>query len=527
MLLALLLPLIKVKSAEPERVFHVGITAFRDKSVTFREWTPTMEYLSAQIPGTKFEVVPMTLAEFKEGLSKKELDFVITNPEHYIIMESLFGVSRVATLMKRENGRIVNQFGGVVFTRSDRVDIRQLEDIKGKTVASVDRSSFAAFLLQYDLLLQHGVDVTKESKVTFLGFPQDLSVNAVLNKQADVGFVRTGVLEAMASEGKIALSQIHVLHPSSSEGFPFQLSTGLYPEWPLAAAPTVPVEITNQVAAALLLMPADSPAAKAARYHRWSTPLEYQSVQNLMRRHHIYPYDQPESISVTMVLRQYATPILLILTVLAAGMGVLYLRAQRLNKALDASRQQLSDLAHHDALTGLPNRNLLDHDLEKAMAHTLRGGHELAVCLLDLDSFKPINDRWGHEVGDNVLREVASRLQNILRVGDTVARWGGDEFVLLLGLSTRSQLDEIMQRVLAAVSAPLTSCPESHVDASVGVCLFPTDTAYQSELFRRADEAMYWAKKAGGSRFAVWSRGPGGVSISKGAPAFGTVPKLA
>jgi diguanylate cyclase (GGDEF)-like protein len=497
---------VTVQSAEPVRVFHVGITAFRDKPVTVREWTPTMDYLSSKVPGAKFEAIPMNLAEFHEALNKKELDFVITNPEHYIVMESHHGISRVATLMKRENGTVVNQFGGVVFTRADRSDIQRLEDVKGKTIASVDRTSFAAFLLQYDLLLQHGVDVLHDSKINFLGFPQDLSVKAVLNKEADVGFVRTGVLEAMANEGKISISQIRILNPAPLEGFPFRLSTALYPEWPLAAAPQVPVEITNQVAAALLLMPADSPAAQAARYYRWSTPLEYQSVQNLMRRHHIYPYDKPEPITLTEVLKQYAAPILLILSILSAGMAVLYGRARRLNKALDSSRQQLSDLAHHDALTGLPNRNMLDHDLEKAIAHTLRGGHELAVCLLDLDSFKPINDRYGHETGDCVLREVASRLQSILRVGDTVARWGGDEFVLLLGITDHAQLHEILSRVLSAVSAPLKSCPGTTVDASIGVCLFPSDTRSESELFRRADEAIYWAKKSGGNRFALWGK---------------------
>ncbi|HEX5394538.1 MAG TPA: diguanylate cyclase [Rhodocyclaceae bacterium] len=513
-LIGLLTSLVAVQSAEPERTFHVGITAFRDKSVTSREWTPTMDYLSTRIPGAKFEAVPLNLAEFQDALSKKELDFVITNPEHYIVMESQHGVSRVATLMKRENGKIVNRFGGVVFTRNDRPDIRRLEDVKGKTIASVDRTSFAGFLLQYDLIQRHGVDVLRDSTVSFLGFPQDLSVKAVLNREADVGFVRTGVLEAMANEGKISIGQIRVLNPAPLEGFPFRLSTDLYPEWPLAAAPQVPVEITNQVAAALLLMPPDSPAAQAARYYRWSTPLEYQSVQNLMRRHHIYPYDKREPITLAIVLKQYAAPILLILSILTAGIVVLYVRARRLNKDLHFSRQQLSDLAHHDALTGLPNRNMLDHDLEKAIAHTLRGGDELAVCLLDLDSFKPINDRWGHEAGDKVLREISTRLQSILRAGDTVARWGGDEFVLLLGITDRVQLDEILRRVLSAVSAPLTAYPETTVDASIGVCLFPSDTRSESELFRRADEAMYWAKKSGGNRFALWAQGPDALTVT-------------
>ena len=291
---------------EAQQVFHVGITSFRDKSVTLREWSPTMDYLAGKIPGSRFVAVPMNLHEFEAAVSRHEIDFVITNPEHYILLETVHGVSRVATLVKRDNGVLVNQFGGVIFTRADRDDIRDLGDVKGKRIASVDRSSFAAFLLQYDLLKEHDVDVDRDCHVDFLGFPQDLSVRAVLDGRADVGFVRSSVLEAMAREGKIELAQIRILHPSRAGSFPFLISTGLFPEWPFAAAPQVPIDIRNQVAAALLTMPPDAPAARSARYYRWSTPVEYLSVQNLMRRHHIYPYDKVDSIALKDLVQRYA-----------------------------------------------------------------------------------------------------------------------------------------------------------------------------------------------------------------------------
>lgn len=497
-----------VADTPSETVYQVGITAFRDKTVTTREWQPTMDFLSSKIPGSRFVARPMNLAEFQLALGRKELDFVLTNPEHYIIMESLYGVSRLATLVKSANGKLVNQFGGVIFTRSDRPDINRLEDLKGKRVAAVDHSSFAAFLLQYDILKQHGVNLDTDSEVHFLGFPQDLCVTAVLDGKADAGFVRTGVLEAMSAEGKIDLARLRIINPTRFPDFPFLVSTGLYPEWPLAAAPHVKIDIANQVAAALLLMPPDSPAARAARYYRWSTPLEYQRVQNIMRRHRIYPYDKPEPVSLTLIFQQYLAQILGGLFLAFAALGTLYIRTRRLNIDLKTSRQQLHEMAHHDALTGLPNRNLLDDRLTLALAQARRSGNRVAVCLIDLDGFKPINDHLGHKAGDEVLQEVARRLEESLREGDTVARWGGDEFVLLLNNITETdQLEDIMNRVLQTIADSFRVGNGLKLSASIGVSIYPGNAGDPFSLFKHADEAMYRAKKRGGNRFIIHAGG--------------------
>lgn len=506
--LACMLCCLLASSAWAEQVYRVGVTSFRDKTVTLKEWGPTMSFLSEQVADARFEVVPLTLPEFEAALARKELDFVLTNPQHYIVVEARFGVSRVATLVKRENGQPVKQFGGVVFTRRDRQDIRQLEDVRGHRIAAVDRTSFAAFLLQYDLLKFAGVDIDRDCQLGFFGFPQDLVVKAVLDGHADVGFVRTGVLEAMAQEGKIDLARLAVVNPLTRQDFPFLLSTELYPEWPLAAAPHVSMDITNKVVAALLLMPPDGPAARSARYYRWSTPLEYQRVQALMRRHRIYPYDSREPIPLSDVLREYSVPIVAGVLALSLALVVLYLRTHRLNVALKRSRQTLSEMAHRDTLTGLPNRNLLDDRLDFMLTQAQRSGARIAVCLLDLDGFKPINDQWGHQAGDAVLREVAGRLGAALRDGDTVARWGGDEFVLLLeGGAADWQLYDIMKRVLAAVGQDLGACPGCRVTASIGVSLYPSDAREAGQLLQHADQAMYEAKKEGGNRFVVYSAG--------------------
>ena len=512
-------------AAGPEQVYRVGVTAFRDKAVTVREWQPTMDYLSEKIPGSRFVAVPMTLGEFEMALGKHELDFILTNPQHYIIMETIFGVSRVATLVKQENGRQVKTFGGVIFTRGDRHDINRLEDLKGKRIAAVDRTSFAAFVLQYDMLLRHGVDIDTDSRVSFLGFPQDLCVQAVLDGQADVGFARTGVLEAMAREGKVELNRLRVLRSTPLPDFPFLVTTGLFPEWPLAAVPHVPIDITNQVVATLLQMPPDGPAARSARYYRWSTPLEYQSVEAVMRRHRIYPYDKEARIAPAEFVRQYAVQIFVGLFLAASGLAVLYLRTRQLNIALKASRQSLSDMAHRDALTGLPNRNLLDDRLTLALARARRQGSRVAVCLMDLDGFKPINDTLGHAVGDEVMRDVASHLETTVREEDTVARWGGDEFVLLInGFTDKVQLEEIMKRVLSAVAHSTRHSGGFTVSASIGVSIYPQDADNALSLFKHADEAMYDAKKSGGNRYAFHALHAAAPHPSAATPSLGGQP---
>ena len=172
--LALVLVLTGAAFAQDGRTtFRVGVTSFRDKAVTLREWQPTMDYLSQHIPGAHFEVVPLNLPEFEGALSRQKLDFLITNPQHYITVEAKFGVSRIATLVKNENGHVVNQFGAVIFTRADRADLQDIEALRGARVAATDKTSFAAYLIQYDILKKHGIDLEKDCDVRYLGFPHE------------------------------------------------------------------------------------------------------------------------------------------------------------------------------------------------------------------------------------------------------------------------------------------------------------------------------------------------------------------
>ncbi len=168
---------------------------------------------------------------------------------------------------------------------------------------------------------------------------------------------------------------------------------------------------------------------------------------------------------------------------------------------------ELERVAHFDALTGVPNRVLLADRMRQALAQTDRNQGLLAICYFDLDGFKPINDRFGHDIGDMFLVEMAERITSCLRGGDTIARLGGDEFVLLLqDLSDVTECEQAIERILSEIRRPVNLLGESlSISASMGVTIYPTDPSDPDTLLRHADQAMYRAKLEGKDRYYPFS----------------------
>lgn len=167
----------------------------------------------------------------------------------------------------------------------------------------------------------------------------------------------------------------------------------------------------------------------------------------------------------------------------------------------------LEKLAHHDALTGLPNRLLLKDRLSLAIAHSERTKASLAICYIDLDGFKPVNDQFGHAIGDLLLKEIGERFRRIVRSQDTVARLGGDEFVILLGdLKNTDDFKRVLQKVLAEAKRyfEFGENQKVEVSASIGVTVFPLDASEPDTLLHHADQAMYEAKRLGKNQYSVY-----------------------
>ncbi|GAB2883453.1 hypothetical protein GCM10027046_10000 [Uliginosibacterium flavum] len=167
---------------------------------------------------------------------------------------------------------------------------------------------------------------------------------------------------------------------------------------------------------------------------------------------------------------------------------------------------QLEHIAHHDTLTRLPNRALLADRLRQAMVHSQRRGQLLALVFVDLDGFKAVNDSYGHDVGDVLLITLAERMRIALREGDTLARIGGDEFVVILvDLEQRQDCEPVLERLLQAAAAPVQERKRVlQVSASAGVTFYPQAGVDADQLIHQADQAMYLAKQAGKNCYRIY-----------------------
>ncbi|MDC8785566.1 sensor domain-containing diguanylate cyclase [Roseateles koreensis] len=176
--------------------------------------------------------------------------------------------------------------------------------------------------------------------------------------------------------------------------------------------------------------------------------------------------------------------------------------AQQMSE-LQLRQQELAHLSQCDILTGLPNRRLLEQQLDKACAYAKRYGGGVCVLFIDLDKFKAVNDQYGHDAGDVMLKAVAERLLSMVREGDTVARLGGDEFVVLLGANANTEaVMTIAEKLIVGLTQPVQF--EGHalqIGASIGIARSPQDGQYRTELMAKADKAMYEAKALGTSGF--------------------------
>nr|WP_321465712.1 HD domain-containing phosphohydrolase [uncultured Desulfobulbus sp.] len=333
----------KDSTHSPAKV-SIGILAKRGSAIDVQLWSPTADYLTAQLPGYQFHIVPLDFGQIHEAVHDGRISFVLANSAMYVELEKLHGVNRIATLI---NGNMPNQetttFGGVIFCRADRTDMQTLADLQDKRFMAVDARSFGGWIVCWRELQRHHIDPLRFFASFEYGNTQDTVVRRVLEGTVDAGTVRTDTLERMAESGLIGMHDVRILNEQQVEGFPFRLSTELYPEWPMAALKSTPGELTRQVASALLAMQRTDPAARAGNIAGWTAPLNYQPVHDCLLDLRIGPYTDFGQFTLQDVLRQYWQLISLMLAALIAILFT-HFHIYRLNRKLRHKNSEIDKL---------------------------------------------------------------------------------------------------------------------------------------------------------------------------------------
>ena len=324
-----------------KKVINVGVLALRGEAKTLKMWLPTASYLSKSIPGYTFNILPLDNNTLVEAVSNNTVDFVLSNPASYATLEATHGVSRIVTLRNLRIDEVHTTFGALIFTRADNNSIRTLQDLKGKIFMAVHPNAFGGWWMALKTLKDHDINPEEDFKrIIFNGLPQDNIVLAVRDGIADAGTVRTDILERMGQEGKINLNDFHIINPQQTEEFPFSHSTALYPEWAFATTKLTSETLAQRVTIALLSLPSDHVATRAANSAGWTVPLDYQPVHELMKELKVGPYKNFGKFGLRDVLVKYGIWIILV-AFLLISMTIVTYYIFKLNNKLKQSKLSL------------------------------------------------------------------------------------------------------------------------------------------------------------------------------------------
>ncbi|MDX1780435.1 MAG: PhnD/SsuA/transferrin family substrate-binding protein [Thalassovita sp.] len=267
-----------------DRTARIGVLAFRGAEAAHRQWDGLSTYLSQTIDGWQFNVVPVTLISAPEMIAAKRIDFLITNPGHFVSLAADYPLSALATLERSASpdGSGLLTYGSVILVRSQS-EIRAISDLRDKSLAAVSPDAFGGFQIAWSELQRHGIDALNDlGSIRFMGFPQDEIVLSVLAGEAEAGVVRSGLLESLAAEGHIDLGDFRVLNGASQPDYPFLVTGHLYPEWPFLAAPGINKHLREAVTIALLQSQQQDIRTRFDLRQKWSAPLSYEGVRQLV-----------------------------------------------------------------------------------------------------------------------------------------------------------------------------------------------------------------------------------------------------
>lgn len=356
----------------------VGVLAPDGPAAAHAQWDEVAQAIGRQLPGASIEFRFFDLAGLSAAARSGNVDFVITNPGHYVELELGAGAHRIATLEPANAASPGAATASAILVRQERADLRTLPDLAGKRVLAVDALAFGGFQVAWRELRAQDIEPQRDfARLDFAGFPLSAIAEAVARGEADAGIVRACLLEEMEARGDVPRGALRVLAPRSDAQLPCARSTRAYPAWPFAALRHTPPALSRQVATALLAMPS------TAQGIRWTVPTDYQEVHALFRELQIGPYAHLADPPLSGLIARYRGWLYGLALLLAAWLAhtirveyLVHARTRALEAALAAraaaeaeSRRQQEKLDHLARLGILGElSSMLAHELSQPLA---------------------------------------------------------------------------------------------------------------------------------------------------------------
>ncbi len=438
----LMLVVVSLMPAWADVPVKVGVLTYRPVPQAKVQWQPLEAYLQTAL-GMRVELTVYNYADLDAAIEKNAVDVVLTNPAHLIQLQHGNSLSApLATLINREGEQELTAFGGVIFTRAGEAGINTLADLAGKriAVASTGTHAFGNYQMQSMELLEAGMQMPAKDNFLITGTPQDLVLDAVLEGRAEVGFMRSGILETLSREGKLDISRIKIINRQNLPAFPHASSTRLYPEWPVAVLPQVDEKLARRITIALLALPPASDAARSAGIFGFTTPSNYSSVESLMRRLRMPPFNAVPEIRLADMWHQYREWIValgfLLLLLTGASSGLVLQ-----NRTIRQSQQRFATLFELSPEPMLIISHGLFVDCNMASARMLGYADKASMLNKSPADISPARQPGGEDSGSAAMKILNAVMSGLPQTFEWVhLKADGSEFVVHVSLA-RTNLD--------------------------------------------------------------------------------------
>lgn len=380
--LSLLLGYVSDSLAVPLQDVRIGVLAYRDQDATDATWQSTIEHLNKALPEYHFVLKQGDHQTLQHAIENGDVDFILTNPGHYVSLETLLGASRIATLEQYGRPSAEHALGTTVIARADRSDLSTLSDLKKQTLATTSPEGFTSYQVIWRELEALGLKPDADLQLLYTGLPMDNVWQAVENGKADAGAIRGCLLETLPNWQE----RFKVISPQPTTTLGCAVSSRLYPNWPLASLRYTNPGLARAVAVALLQMPPDKQGVS------WAVPADYQSVHELFKELKIGPYQYLREPTLQHLAERY-WPVLAIALLILVGWGIYTVRVEYLiqkrtlllqnalkegeamRERMQASQEQADHLSRLSILGELSAN--LAHELNQPLAGIINYGQSL------------------------------------------------------------------------------------------------------------------------------------------------------